>query len=391
MCVIIYRRCICGHREKHGSTKRCDKAKKAARSFCFVPFIGPKLDGKGYCVNSKSDSFGVPEPCRECKAEGGVVNRLSGPNPVQRPGANPSGQTYYYDGGLTTRSGGGQGLVPLPPSRAHLTPSSCHERYRQIPLSKYNTQTQQPQVYQEQPRPPSRYENPRLPPPPPPPPRGTNYAPEPDSKARKHSVKYAKKTLHEAEKVRKDTKKKANRVTVEDIRARAIAKAREEKRRPEPVSLRHGGGSSMNSDYPAPLTSRNYRPPATPADLHDAVYPDLRHHPALKSEVEFAAQHEAFNKGTHYDEDTRRFQDNTVRWGAASHPNACRRDRPNRDPKQYTTRAEADRYQQQSYAAPYGGYGVGGNRVSPLTYGPHESQISALNVTHKLPYNYQRR
>lgn len=397
MCIQIYRRCICGHREKNGPPKRCEKAKKASRTWCYVPFAGPKLDEKGYCLKKKADSFGVPEPCLECKAEGGSVNRLSGPKPIERPEANLSGHAYYYhDGGPTSQAGGAQGLAPLPPPRAYLSSPYSNESYGRVPPSRYDALPQQPQVYQEQARRPSKYENPRVPPPRPS--RSTNHAPEPDNKAGKQSEKYVKKTIREAEKVSKDTRKKVttgHSDTMDDIRARAIAKAREQKRHPEPSSLRHGGGSDMNPAYPAPLNPSQHRHHhATPAGLCEAVYPDLRHHPAMKSDVQFAVHHEAFTAGTHYDEATRRFQDNMVRLGAASHPNThSRRETPNRDPRQYTTtRAEADRYQQQqAYAAPYGGYGVGGIGVSPLTYSPPESQISTLNVTQKLPYTYNRR
>jgi hypothetical protein len=402
MCIQIYRRCICGHREKNGPPQRCEKAHKASRIQYYVPFAGPKIGGDGYCTKKKEDSFGVPEPCQQCKAEGGIVTRLGGSNPIERPGANLSGQAYSYGGGLASRAGSAQGLAPLPPPKAHLSSPYSNERYRRAPPSRYDTQPQQPQVYQEQARRPSRYENPRTPPPPPS--RSTKYAPEPDSKARKQSEQYAKKTLREAEKVSKDRKKKGasgHSDSVDDIRARAIAKAREQKRLPEPPTHRHGGGSGSGS---------RHRRAAAPAGAHEpAAYPDLRHHPAMKSDVQLAVHHEAFTTGTHYDEATRRFQDSMVRRGAASHPNTYthgRREPPDRNPRRYaTTRTEHDRYQQQqqqqqhqqqqqqqqqqSYVAPYGGYGLGGFGVSPLNYSPPETEISALNVTQKLPYTYK--
>lgn len=344
------------------------------------------MDGKGYCMKKKEDSFGVPEPCRACKAEGGLVNRLGGPTPIQQPQANLGGQAYYYDGSSATRAGGAQGLAPLPPPRAHLSSSYRNERHGQVQMSsRYDTRTQQPQVHQAPARRPSKYENPRQPPPRPS--RSTKYAAEPDNRARKQSEEYARKTIREAGKVSRETRRKDK---VDDIRARAIAKARETKRHAEPSSTRQGS-SNTNSAYPAPLNLSKHRHAATPAVPHDAVYPDIRHHPAMESDVQFAVHHEAFTVGTHYDEETRRFQDSAVRWGAASHPDRYRMEHPIRDARRYATRAEVDRIYQQPYAVPRGGYDADVNGVSPLTYSPPESQVSALNVTQKLPYTHRRR
>ncbi|ROW01532.1 hypothetical protein VSDG_02196 [Cytospora chrysosperma] len=389
MCIQIYRRCICGHREKNGPPQRCEKAHKASRIQYYVSFAGPKIGGDGYCAKKKEDSFGVPEPCQQCKAEGGIVTRIGGSNPIKRPDANLSGQAYSYGGGLTSRSGGAQGLAPLPPPKAHLSSPYSNERYRRAPPSSHHTQPQQPQQpqgYQDQARRPSKYENPRTPPLPPS--RSTKYAPEPDSKVRKQSEQYSKKTLREAEKVSKDRKKKGASGpsdSVDDIRARAIAKAREQKPLPELPTSRQ--------------SSSRHRRAAPPAAPHEAAYPDLRHHPAMKSDVQLAAHHEAFTTGTHYDEATRRFQDSMVRRGAASHPNTHShgsREPPDRNPRRYaTTRTEHDRYQQQQrqqqqpYVAPYGGYGLGRFGASPLNYSPPETEISAFNVTQKLPYTYR--
>ncbi|KUI57248.1 hypothetical protein VP1G_04529 [Cytospora mali] len=251
---------------------------------------------------------------------------------------------------------------------------------------------QQPQGYHGRSRRPTKYENPRQPPVRPS--HSTNYAPETDIKARKQSSDmYAKKTIREAEKVSKDARKKVALGQSEDfdeIRARAINKAREEsRRRPEPSSSRPFG----NSNYPAPLTVRkDYHHTAMPSSSQGAAYPDLRHHPAMRSDVAVAATYEGFTAGVNYDEGTRRFQDNTVRLGAASHPNRYRIDHPVRDQRQYATRVDVDRYhQQQPLAASYGGYSVGeSSRARPID-SPPESEISAFNITQKLPYTYSRR
>lgn len=145
MCIQIYRRCICGHRENNGPPRRCQKVAAKSSSFlCFVPFAGPRLDDKGFCLKKKEDSFGVPEPCRKCIAEGGIVNHLGG-------------QSYYYDGGA-------QGLAPLPPPKAYVSSSySRNERHHgraQMSSSRHDTQAQQPQVYREPAQRSTKYENP---------------------------------------------------------------------------------------------------------------------------------------------------------------------------------------------------------------------------------------
>lgn len=111
----------------------------------------------------------------------------------------------------------------------------------------------------------------------------------------------------------------------------------------------------------------------------------------MKSAVELAARYEALAAGVHYQEDTRRFQDSAVRWGAESHPDRYRMGFPDRDQRQYATRAGVDRSRQQRCPAVYWGYDADENGVSPLEDSPPESQISALNITEKLPYTYQRR
>ncbi|KAK7737450.1 hypothetical protein SLS53_006523 [Cytospora paraplurivora] len=244
MCVQIYKRCICGHREKHGQPKRCDKAEKASRSWFVAAFKGPKLDSKKYCVKMKKDSFGVAEPCAKCRADGGV-------------------------------------------------------RY----------------VGHGRPRRPTRFENPRTPPPRPV--NSINYfATEPDNNTGKQPDKYAKKVMREAEKVSSDTRKVKTHGQVDtkadDIRRRAIAKAREEKRRVEPLNLHDGSGSN----YPAPVNTpgnqydavdwassrpaapTSSRQAAYPTPSQQAAYPDLRDHPAMQSDVQFAVHHEAFTAGT---------------------------------------------------------------------------------------------
>lgn len=379
MCIQIYRRCICGHRENNGPPRRCQKVAAKSSSFlCFVPFAGPRLDDKGFCLKKKEDSFGVPEPCRKCIAEGGIVNHLGG-------------QSYYYDGGA-------QGLAPLPPPKAYVSSSySRNERHHgraQMSSSRHDTQAQQPQVYREPAQRSTKYENPRQAPPRPP--RSNKYAPEPDNKARKQSEEYSRKTIREAEKVSREARKKGipgKSDKVDDIRARALAKAREEKRpAAEPSIVRRHGSSSKDSAYPAPLKVSKHRQAAAPAGLHGATaHPDIRKHPAMRPDVQPAAVHEAFTVGTHYNEDTRRFRDGTVQWGAASHPDRHRLEIPTRDTRRHATSSEIDRYRQRSYAASRGGYGVDVNGASPLTYSPPESQISAINVTQKLPYNRRRR
>ncbi|KUI66968.1 hypothetical protein VM1G_02007 [Cytospora mali] len=373
MCIQIYKRCICGHREKHSSPKKCEKAKKASRTW-FAALAGPKLDGKGYCKKKKEDSFGVPEPCWECRD--GQVTRLSGPAPVRAPENNVSGYAYSH---------GVQGMAlppPPPPPKAHMSPP-----YSSAPPRVDN---QQPQGYQDQYRRPTKYENPRQSPVRPS--RSTNYAPGADVKARKQSSdKYAKKTIREAEKVSKDAKKMAalGQSEFDDIRARAIDKARKEsRRRPEPSSSRPVGSSS----YPAALNVRkDYHHAAMPSSSQGAAYPDLRHHPAMRSDVAVAATYEGFTAGVNYDEGTRRFQDSTVRLGAASHPDRYRIDHPVRDQRKYATRVTADRYHQQPLAASYGGYSVGESSRARPADSPPESEISAFNITQKLPYTYSRR
>lgn len=142
----------------------------------------------------------------------------------------------------------------------------------------------------------------------------------------------------------------------------------------------------------------------------------------MQADVQFAVHHKAFTAGTHYVEDTRKFQDSMVRWGATVHP-----DRHNvhgarhGDPRQYATAATVDPYQHQphvaevqgharrgdtrqhatvaavdprqhqAYAAHVEGYGVDEDEASRRSDSPPESEISAFNIAEKLPYRYQRR
>lgn len=248
MCIQTYWRCICGHREKHGAPKRCEKAKKATRTWYFAILSGPSLDGKGYCKKRKADfSVGVPEPCRDCRAQCGYTSRPNGSRLVERPDTNFSEHSpacYYDDGGSTSWSGDARGLAPLPPPKAHMSSHRSEKIYGQVPLLGFTSQPQQPNIYHESSRRPLRYESPRQPPPPPPPPRRTKtkHATEVEDKTRKQSEKHVKKTLREAEKV-----SRSHNTRIDDIRAQAIARAKEERHRPEPSNPRNG---STNSDYP---------------------------------------------------------------------------------------------------------------------------------------------